>query len=325
MKMSMHSPTCGICAALQDRVYSISGKDKRFPPLSTAFKSGYHNVHPNCRHVMTPYIESLRTDAEIQEEIAKSNAPFEDTRTEEEKKLYNKQQAQNRRARDDRRQYERYKERLGEDAPKTFSAFRRIKKAGGTPWGVLEAQYKGMGYYQKAILNEPEITRAVLTTAEKVGMTPAGLEFKIKSRDSFLRKIRDNYDPSGTEYEVKDIIRYTLTSPPDQLVDRAGQSIDAFSTNEYNTKGMKNYWLDPRSPYNGINSTLTAPSGQGFEVQYHTAESYALKNGRLHALYEKQRIIADTTSAEFIRLQNEMFELSGRLVVPDRIEELRIF
>lgn len=323
--MTTHYPTCEICAPLQGRVYSISGKDKRFPPLSQAFKNGYHNVHPNCRHSVHAWIEDLQDPEELQQALDDGGKPFEDLRPEEEKKLYNEQQSQNRRARDDRRQYERYKERLGEDAPKTFSAFRRMKKAGGAPWGVLEAQYKGMGYYQKAILNEPEITRAVLTTAERVGMTPAGLEFKIKSRDSFLRKIRDNYDPSGTEYEVKDIIRYTLTSPPDQLVDRAGQSIDAFSTNGYNTKGMKNYWLDSRSPYNGINSTLTAPSGQRFEVQYHTAESYALKNGRLHALYEKQRIIADTTSAEFIRLQNEMFELSGRLVVPDRIEELRIF
>ena len=61
MMMTEHYPTCEACAVLQGRVYSISGRDKRFPPLSRAFPSGYRNVHPNCRHVMTYWIEEMQS------------------------------------------------------------------------------------------------------------------------------------------------------------------------------------------------------------------------------------------------------------------------
>jgi len=64
MIMTEHYPTCKHCAELQGRVYSISGKDKR------------------------------------------------------------------------------YKSRLGNNAPQTFSAFRRIKKADGQNWKDLQKKYK---------------------------------------------------------------------------------------------------------------------------------------------------------------------------------------
>jgi len=144
VEMTTHYPTCEKCAMYQGRVYSISGKDKRFPALmETAFKSGYRNVHPNCRHVIVPWIEELQTDEEIKEMISKSNKDFKDIRSDAEKGLYSKQQAENRRIRQDRYQWERYKQRLGEDAPKSFHAFRKIKKANSKAWESLQAKYKG--------------------------------------------------------------------------------------------------------------------------------------------------------------------------------------
>lgn len=40
--------TCPICATYEGRVYSISGKDKRYPILDEAFSGGYSTIHPNC-------------------------------------------------------------------------------------------------------------------------------------------------------------------------------------------------------------------------------------------------------------------------------------
>ncbi|HOV68834.1 MAG TPA: hypothetical protein PLZ84_00755 [Clostridia bacterium] len=145
VKMTTHYPTCHICTQFQGRVYSITGKDKRFPPLSRAFANGYHNIHPNCRHSVHPWIEELREPEEVQQAIAESNRPFKDDRDQKQIDLYNKQQKQNRQMRQDRYQYERYKARLGEDAPKTFSAFRRMKKAGGEAWEDLRCYYKHKG------------------------------------------------------------------------------------------------------------------------------------------------------------------------------------
>jgi|GEM_PF-1730772 len=178
--MTTHYPTCEICAPLQGRVYSISGKDKRFPPLSQAFKNGYHNVHPNCRHSVHAWIEDLQDPEELQQALDDGGKPFEDLRPEEEKKLYNEQQSQNRRARDDRRQYERYKERLGEDAPKTFSAFRRMKKAGGERWEDLQYYYRYKG-------DRPTYCVKIDRDLEKLGITekgkafPADNAFEVKS------------------------------------------------------------------------------------------------------------------------------------------------
>ncbi len=144
VEMTTHYPTCDKCSQFQGRVYSLSGKDKRFPSLmQTAFKSGYRNVHPNCRHSIIPYIEEMHTDKENQQAVTDGGKPFEDKRSDAEKGLYSKQQADNRQIRQDRYQYERYKAKLGVDAPKGFHAFRRIKKADSKAWDSLQAKYKG--------------------------------------------------------------------------------------------------------------------------------------------------------------------------------------
>lgn len=151
VEMTTHYPTCDKCAMFQGRVYSLSGKDKRFPALmKTAFKSGYRNIHPNCRHVIVPWIEGLQTNDEIKEMISKSNKNFEDNRSDAERDLYSKGQALNRQIRQDKYQYERYKARLGEDAPKSFHAFRKMKKAGGEKWEQLEKSYRKTGYLKHA-------------------------------------------------------------------------------------------------------------------------------------------------------------------------------
>lgn len=159
VQITEHYPTCDICAQFQGRVYSITGNDKRFPPLSRAFSSGYHNIHPNCRHVAVPFVESLQTPEEMQQAIERSNAPFKDTREKQEVELYNKQQAQNRRMREDLYQYERYKARLGPDAPKSFHGFRRIKKAGGKAWEALQKDYRLTGLIEQLGLVKADVVQ----------------------------------------------------------------------------------------------------------------------------------------------------------------------
>ena len=137
-----HKPCCELCARVQGRVFSISGKDKRFPPLSAAFTSGYRNVHPNCRCVAVPWIEEMQSPEELRAAIAKGSQPLKDERSAKEKALYTKEQAERRQLRADRLQFERYKARLGDDAPQTFSAFRRIKNEDGDRWEGLQKEYR---------------------------------------------------------------------------------------------------------------------------------------------------------------------------------------
>jgi hypothetical protein len=138
VKMSSHATTCPICSIYQGRVYSISGKTPGYPPLSIAFSGGYANIHPNCRHVIFPYIRALDDNADkLQED---SNRPFEVAEKDKASiDAYNKQQSEKRQLRVDRSQYQEFKLRLGDDVPKNFGAFRQMKNSNSEKWQELLA------------------------------------------------------------------------------------------------------------------------------------------------------------------------------------------
>lgn len=88
---------CPICARYRDKVYSISGEDKRFPYLfDTMLDKGYFTVHPNDRCSLVPWIEKFYTGEEVKDIQQKSVIPKGDPRTEREKKAYAEAQAYNR-------------------------------------------------------------------------------------------------------------------------------------------------------------------------------------------------------------------------------------
>lgn len=140
VKMSSHATTCPVCAVLQGRVYSITGRTPGYPVLTRAFGS-HANIHPNCRHVITPYIADLADDAAADREF--SNKPFDiDPRSKAEIDRYNRDQTEKRQRRNDRDQFERYKLALGQDSPSTFASFRSIKIKDGERWQQLQLDYR---------------------------------------------------------------------------------------------------------------------------------------------------------------------------------------
>ncbi len=150
-----------------------------------------------------------------------------------------------------------------------------------------------------------------------------GLENRIKSKDSYLRKVRSNYKDDGNEYEINDILRYTLVSEAENHVKKVKQAIDMNTNQEYNTIKVKNYWKHKNNLYNGINTIVQSPNGQKFELQYHTNESFEIKNGKMHRLYEEQRLIKNIKSSRYIELEDEMKDLSKSMEIPTGIEEVK--
>ena len=259
----------------------------------------------------TVYVDDNMTYPQWHEKYVKGNPQAEL----KEKKLKN--------AGADQIQYNDYKKKLGADnLPESLNKFQDIKYTNENEYGILKAQVKGMSYYDKAVLNEPEITGQIKKMAETTGMDSLGLEYRVKTKDSFLEKIRKNYSPDGNEYEIKDIIRYTLGADANNLADKTLQTIDKFEKEGYNTIRVKNTW-GPDSSYNGVNTFIKAPSGQIFEMQYHTPESFELKNGELHSLYERQRKILDDESEEYLEIEDQMIELSSKLSFPKNIERVK--
>lgn len=94
--MSIHGSTCPECAKYQGRVYSISGRNRRFPKAPPFF-FGTEGVHKGCGHTFSSYIDGV-TDPMLEYTlsvhplknsqygrniVAFSNRPFVDDRTDE--------------------------------------------------------------------------------------------------------------------------------------------------------------------------------------------------------------------------------------------------
>ncbi len=149
MQMSFHSPTCEICGPLQGRVYSISGSSNIYPPLEAAWgTNGYAVVHPNCRHVFSPYIEDMQTEEELKTDREWSSRPIDnDSRSKRSVERYDAQQKDQGKRWSDLEQYRRYQARLGkENVPGSFSGFRNMKKSNNQNWADLQADYRDIGY-----------------------------------------------------------------------------------------------------------------------------------------------------------------------------------
>ena len=140
VKMSSHSGACPICQKYEGRVYSISGKDKRFPKLGVAFSGGYANIHPRCRHTLEPYIEAFN---DVDKDIINSNRPFvEPSRNDKQVQAYYQVQKEKAKLRADRLQWEKYRTVLVDEAPSTLAGFRRMKAANSENYKELKRKYK---------------------------------------------------------------------------------------------------------------------------------------------------------------------------------------
>ena len=97
-----HTGSCPLCAKYEGRVYSRSGKNPKYPPLSSAFSkidpngsddldNTYWTIHPNCRHKIIRYVEKAHTQKQQKEMQQKSVQPFELTKKQEEDQRYYKE------------------------------------------------------------------------------------------------------------------------------------------------------------------------------------------------------------------------------------------
>ena len=124
-------PTCPTCAALQGRIYSISGNTLGYPALyKTAFKNGYSCIHPNCRHQFFPYNPKFHTKEERTRLEENTRRPFDiDPQSEKMRIGYAKTQTQMRQWNNEMNRYDEYKRQCAERGEKpvykTLGSFRR--------------------------------------------------------------------------------------------------------------------------------------------------------------------------------------------------------
>lgn len=156
-KMSSHYGACPICAPLQGRVYSKSGKNPNYPPLSKAYakidklggdnlSNTYMTIHPNCKHVLTKWTEEQKSEEEIakmrQFSSFKTNPPTVDPRSKKEIEEYQKKVETERKILETRHQWERYQQR---GVKVSWQTFYNHKKKNDERYKELQEEYRKKG------------------------------------------------------------------------------------------------------------------------------------------------------------------------------------
>ncbi len=161
MEVYSHSPCCKECAKYVNRIYSISGKDRRFPPLKDAARDCQHELR--CLS-FTPFVYGVHEPTfECKNIIKYSNRPFRDERTREEIRRYDDCLAADMQRREDEAKQEArmienaktkrkdmqtlqwLQENLPSIAPKSLSGFRRMRTTNSKNYQKLVAEARKLG------------------------------------------------------------------------------------------------------------------------------------------------------------------------------------
>ncbi len=121
---------------------------------------------------------------------------------------------------------------------------------------------------------------------------------------------------------VHDLVRYTIASTPDTLVQNFQFFRENLEAKGYRYVKIKNTWenYSMNAPYRGVNTQIESPSGIVFELQFHTAESLVVKSVA-HGMYEITRD-PRVPIEEKAELLKQSYALFDRMRTPDRISEI---
>ena len=161
--------TCPLCSVYEGRVYSKSGTNPDYPPLSTAFgkidfdgsndlANTYLNIHPNCLHSLIRYTTMGKTEEQIKRD--KDFSSFEkrpdnvDYRSKKQVQAYREKETARAQYRNDMKQFKKYKAALGNDMPKTFETFEKHKKAGDEVYKDWEEKFRMFSRNEPDFLKE---------------------------------------------------------------------------------------------------------------------------------------------------------------------------
>ena len=199
-KISKHGTTCKRCAPYEGRVYSKSGTSRDFPPLSAAFgkvdpkgpdtlDNSWLNLHPNCLHQLIRWTPMGRSEEELEKirdfSSFEKNPPSVDPRTKKQIEAYRRKEENRARRLSNYRQWERYRETLGDGVPKTFETFMKHKAAGDGKYRLWRLDYRR----RNELLRHPERALPGAATATAAEEKFTKYFFNPHSKDGYPKGI----------------------------------------------------------------------------------------------------------------------------------------
>jgi hypothetical protein len=176
----------------------------------------------------------------------------------------------------------------------------------------------------KAAKAEPEVTSMLTNLSNSVGGRLEGLEFVLKSEASLSRKIatvseKNSLPLSATAGDINDALRYTMILDQKSFGNNISAVIKEMESAGYKKRWVTKTFLDESAVYKGINTTFETKCGQMFELQFHTKDSFNVKQNINHVLYEEARLLT-TPPQRLQQLNQQMILYSSKIPQPQGID-----
>ena len=300
-QISTHGTTCGLCAPYEGRVYSRSGKDPDFPPLSDAFgkmdpsgpsdlTNSWLNIHPNCLHALRAWTPAGRSPEELERikqfSNPKTNPYSHDPRIQAQIDAYRAKEKGRAQWLRDYRQWENYRTALGDKVPRTFATFQKHKQAGDEKYqGWVKAYRNENRTYKDALIGTIVPTSETVQSIPFVkldGMTIEQAASLQNAHKSVLQAVLDSGTP---DHEAGCFILSDYTGAP-PFVSKAQGSIDF-----------------PATPINAIGTIHSHPTGYMFSMEDISAFTM---NGDLSIM-----TVVGNNGKIYVLQKTDFFDVSG--------------
>ena len=201
-----HPSACGLCASFQGRVYSKSGTNPNYPPLSIAFgkidpnggddlSNTYLNIHPNCLCTLIQFTEMGKTDKQLQKirefSNPETNPLNRDPRSKKQIEAYREKERNRAELRKDMREYREYRDIIRSCLPKDLSKFRDLKYNKSEKFAPLKREYTTVKSLRNKSSWSDAFRQSAIDTYYK--FRGEGIEFSSHAIARFLDRSRGNY------------------------------------------------------------------------------------------------------------------------------------
>jgi hypothetical protein len=193
----------------------------------------------------------------------------------------------------------------------------------------LAARRSAEGRHPDGTYDDRGLTPALRRVEAQLGhgtLIPDTEKFALKSPDRFKEKLakmierRPDLSVGELADEIHDGIRYTFIFDPAHYTDQTQRACSSLIGDGYELMRLANRW--DGEEYKGVNSRWHDPhTGQSFEVQFHTPQSWEAKQ-QTHGTYERIDN-PDTPVGDVERLRAYQRSVSSSLEIPDRWNEIR--
>jgi hypothetical protein len=165
---------------------------------------------------------------------------------------------------------------------------------------------------------EPQLTDDMIEIADANFGTMKGLQHRLKSEKSLARKISADSQEYGGDMaqatqNVSDGLRYTISFDEENYATGVMSTISALQEKGYQLSRIKNFW-QKGDAYQGINAKILHPNGFEVELQFHTPESFEVKDAKSHNIYEMYRV--ETDNKKRFKHWKSMAKMFAQVAIP---------